>query len=195
MERQKHQSTEMMIQVKNNANENDEISKHLKKLSAFCSEFSQIKEDAKSFGEKLQKHEMKMHNDIEEIKKQIKNLDASIKSLSTENMKIGKNLSDFKSHSDECQKNMSKDTCESLLDLKKQVENKLENVQMPHFNALEKEKKLIYDALSASNDKMHNILLDLENSLLKSGNNEMQLKIFEKKLENIYLLIKKYEMQ
>jgi len=43
-------------------------------------------------------------------------------------------------------------------------------------------------------DKLHAISMDLENSQLRSNNNDLQIKQFEKKLENIYLLLKKHEI-
>lgn len=42
--------------------------------------------------------------------------------------------------------------------------------------------------------KHESVALDGTNSVIRSSNNEQQLKILEKRVENIYLLLKKYEL-
>lgn len=53
---------------------------------------------------------------------------------------------------------------------------------------------IVKESFNDMNSKLNDIKMDLENSSLKFSNNEMQTKVFEKKLENLSLLLKKYEI-
>ncbi len=83
---------------------------------------------------------------------------------------------------------------ESLSETDKRIDEKISKIPKVEIPPQIDVKSAVSQEFNALSSKLNDIKLDLENAALRYNNNEVQTKVFEKKLENLSLQLKKYEI-
>ena len=110
---------------------------------------------------------------------------------------LSRHVSDLRSSLDslsQSHKNLEGSSQKSLEDVVNQLQSKIDRIPIIELPKPVDVNGIVQASYKDLADKLQAIAMDIENSQLRSNNNDMQIKQFEKKLENIYLLLKKHEI-
>lgn len=202
---------------KNNLNQLDFLKSSLENMSSY---FSKIFNDNKSDVLKLQNssaskselldHENKNHEKLNDLKNNLSNLQSSVSEISKDHPLLKASSQDASSnlmylHSALKDLQDKNKTDYSLKDLRSELSNLVKNTSdslNSNFDQKLNEVKALVDNSPDMLDKVKRdilqkldaVSLDGSNASIKASNCSQQILMIEKKIENIYLLLKKFEL-
>jgi chromosome segregation ATPase len=162
----------------------------------FYPELNKYKENHNILAKSHEENIAFLHKRIEEMSKQLQERKNSENTLIASMQQLQKAHEDKLAQLERKFEGHRQDTLSLINSASGQIQQKFDNLPKPVFPKipqmdvtpqLEAFKKDMQDTISSS-------ILDVSNAKTKSDVNEMQLKIMDKKLENIYLLLKKHDL-
>jgi hypothetical protein len=175
---------------------------HIKNIKDRIGECEKISPDLKEFKQNTLNIIRKL-NEMHDIQRnRIDQMSDRLQNSQSENIILQKNIQDHKENSEIKYNDLKfiiKANLDAMLDgfykINNKFDEKLKNLPQPVIQEQQQNNPL--ELVMFKNEIMqlvNPLKIDVSNSKEKSDINEMQLKIMDKKLENIYLLLKKHEL-
>ncbi len=181
-------------QYTENKNRSDLIEQKIAHYEKISPEIDKIKLEMINFIQDLSKKHGFIEKKIEVIEGKNKHYEGSLYGIGSEMSDFRRNMSLKFSESEKKHEINCNDIESRFLQFQRKINVQIDQIKLPE-PIKSADPKIAIDEIKADLEKaMQSMVLDVSNAKTKSDVNEMQMKIFEKKLDNIYLLLKKNEL-